>query len=112
MAEGDLIRTGIAGLDDLLRDGIPRGNVLLVEGAAGTGKTLLGLEFIYRGVTEFHEPGLIVTFEVAPRKLIRDATAFGWDLEALQQQNQLKLIFPSPQVLSQELCSPDSLLLE
>ena len=112
MAEGDLIRTGITGLDDILRGGFPRGNVLLVEGAAGTGKTLLGLEFIYRGITEYHEPGLIVTFEVAPRKLIRDAIGFGWDLEGLQRQNQLKLIFTSPQVLSQELRSPDSLLLE
>src|SRR5262249_25062726 len=112
MAESDLIQTGIAGLDDILRGGVPKGNVLLVEGAAGTGKTLLGVEFIYRGVTVFHEPGLIVSFEVAPQKLIRDAASFGWDLETLQQQNQLKLLFTSPQVLSQELSSPDSLLLE
>jgi len=112
MAENDMIRTGIAGLDDILRGGLPQSNVILVEGAVGTGKTVLGLEFIYRGITEYHEPGLIVTFEVAPWKLIRDALGFGWDLETLQQQNQLKLIFTSPQVLSQELRSPDSLLLE
>src|SRR5918992_421561 len=112
MAESDLIRTGIAVLDDILRGGFPRGNILLVEGAAGTGKTLLGMEFVYRGITEHHEPGIIVTFEVAPRKLMRDAIGFGWDLEGLQQQNQLKIIFTSPQVLSQELRSPDSLLLE
>jgi circadian clock protein KaiC len=112
MAEGDLIQTGIAGLDDILRSGIPKGNVILVEGTAGTGKTLLGMEFIYRGVTQYDEPGMIVSFEVAPQKLIRDAANFGWDLEALQQQNRLKLLFTSPQVLSQELNSPDSLLLE
>jgi circadian clock protein KaiC len=112
MAEGDLIRTGIPGLDDILRGGIPKGNVILVEGAAGTGKTLLGTEFIYRGITEGNEPGIMVTFEVAPKKLIRDAAAFGWDLEALQQQDKLKIIFTSPQVLSQEPRSPDSLLLE
>jgi circadian clock protein KaiC len=112
MAEGDLIQTGITGLDEVLRGGIPQGNVLLVEGAAGTGKTLLGMEFIYRGVTHYNEPGMIVSFEVAPQKLIRDAANFGWDLEALQQQNRLKLLFTSPQVLSQELHSPDSLLLE
>jgi circadian clock protein KaiC len=103
---------GIAGLDGLLRGGVPRGNVILVEGAAGTGKTLFGLEFIYRGVTQYQEPGLIVSFEVAPQKLVRDAANFGWDLAALQQQNRLKLLFTSPQVLSQELNSPDSLLLE
>src|SRR5215510_3135938 len=112
MAEGDLIQTGIAGLDDILRGGMPKGNVILVEGAAGTGKTLLGMEFIYRGATQYNEPGMIVSFEVAPQKLIRDAANFGWDLEALQQQNRLKLLFTSPQVLSQELTSPDSLLLE
>src|SRR5215475_11085399 len=112
MAESDLIRTGITGLDDILRGGFPQGNVLLVEGAAGTGKTLFGLEFIYRGITECSGPGLIVTFEVAPRKLIRDAAAFGWDLEGLEQQGKLKIIFTSPPVLSKELRSPDSLLLE
>ncbi|MCI0455586.1 MAG: AAA family ATPase [Gemmataceae bacterium] len=112
MAEGNLIPTGIAGLDDILRGGIPKGNVILVEGPAGTGKTLLGMEFIYRGITGHNEPGIIVTFEVAPKKLIRDAAAFGWNLEELQQQNRLKIIFTSPQVLGQELRSPDSLLLE
>src|SRR5215470_9872457 len=112
MAEGDLIQTGIAGLDDILQGGMPKGNVILVEGAAGTGKTLFGMEFIYRGATQYNEPGMIVSFEVSPRKLIRDAANFGWDLEALQQQNRLKLIFSSPQVLSQELSSLDSMLLE
>lgn len=112
MAEDHVIHTGISGLDTILGSGIPRGNMLLVEGAAGTGKTLFGLEFIYRGITRYQEPGLIVSFEVAPQKLIRDALSFGWDLAALQQQNLLKLLFTSPQVLSQELQSPDSLLLE
>jgi len=112
MAEGDLIQMGIAGLDNIWWQGTPRGNVILVEGAAGTGKTLLGLEFIYHGVTQYDEPGLIVSFEVAPQKLMRDAANFGWDLETLQQQNRLKLLFTSPQVLTQELNSPDSLLLD
>jgi circadian clock protein KaiC len=112
MAEGNLIPTGIAGLDDILRGGLIKGNVLLVEGAAGTGKTLLGVEFVYRGITASNEPGIVVSFEVAPKKLIRDAATMGWDLEALQQQNKLKIIFTSPQVLSQELRSADSVLLE
>jgi circadian clock protein KaiC len=112
MAKSDLIQTGVAGLDDIFHGGIARGNVLLIEGAAGTGKTLLGMEFVYRGVTAYNEPGIIVTFEVSPQKLIRDAASFGWDLETLQRQNRLKIIFTSPQVLGQELRSPDSLLLE
>src|SRR5216683_970437 len=112
MTESDLIHTGIYGLDQIFLGGILKGNLILVEGAAGVGKTLLGLEFIYRGITEHDEPGIIVVFETSPRKLIRDAKGFGWNLDELQQQNKLKIIFTSPKVLDQELRSPDSLLLE
>jgi len=112
MAEGELIRTGIAGLDELLMGGIPKGNLILVEGAVGTGKTLLGLEFIYRGITEFGEPGVVVLFETSPQKQIRDTACFGWDFDDLIRRKQVKFIFTSPQVLNQELRSPDSLLLE
>src|SRR5580658_5836126 len=107
-----LIRTGIAGLDRILMGGIPKTNVILVEGTTGSGKTLLGTEFIYRGITEFNEPGIIVVFEVSPDKLIRDAATLGWDLAELQAQKKLQIVFTSPQVLDQELRSADSLLLE
>src|SRR5437870_1343024 len=112
MTESALIQTGIYGLDGVFLGGILKGNLILVEGAAGTGKTLLGVEFIYRGITEHDEPGIIVVFETSPKKLIRDATGFGWNLDELQQRNKLKIIFTSPQVLDQELRSPESLLLE
>src|SRR4029077_16751627 len=112
MTENDLIQTGIYGLDQIFLGGILKGNLILVEGAAGVGKTLLGVEFIYRGITEHDEPGIIVVFETSPRKLIRDATGFAWNLDESQEQNKLKIIFTSPKVLDQELRSPDSLLLE
>jgi circadian clock protein KaiC len=83
MPSPDLVKTGIAGLDDILSGGIPRGNVILLEGAIGCGKTTLGVEFVYRGISQFDEPGLIVLFEVSPHKLVRDASGFGWDLRAL-----------------------------
>src|ERR1700730_12435195 len=112
MESPDLIHTGIAGLDTILMGGIPRTNVILVEGTTGTGKTLLGTEFIYRGITEFNEPGIIVVFETSPDKMIRDGVALGWNLEALQEQNKLQIVFTSPEVLNEELHAPDSLLLE
>ena len=112
VAEGDLIKTGIKGLDSILLGGIRRANVIVVQGVTGTGKTLMGTEFIYRGIVEFHEPGLIIVFETSPGKLIRDAAAFGWNLEELERQGKLQIIFTSPEVFYQELRSPDSLLLE
>src|SRR5260370_16632942 len=98
MTESDRIQTGIYGLDQIFLGGILKGNVILVEGAAGTGKTLMGVEFIYRGITEHDEPGIIVVFEASPRKLIRDATGFGWNLHEFHKQNNLKTISTIPQV--------------
>ena len=112
MAENDLVQTGIEGLDQILLGGIPRTNVILVRGTTGTGKTLLGVEFIYRGAVEFDEPGMIVVFETSPEKLMQDAGTLGWKLEELQEKKKLQIVFTSPQVLEQELRSPDSLLLE
>ena len=112
MTKSSLTVTGIDGLDGIFGGGIPRANTVLVQGEAGTGKTLMGLEFIYQGITKFNEPGIIVVFEADPAKLIRDAALFGWDLEELQRQDKLKIIFTSPQVFESELRSPNSLLLE
>jgi circadian clock protein KaiC len=108
----DLVRTGIAGLDDILSGGIPRGNVILLEGAIGTGKTTTGTEFIYRGAKEFAEPGVIVVFEVSPEKLTRDAAGLGWDLQDLEDKQRLRIIYTTREVFRQELQQADSLLLD
>ena len=75
---------GIPQLDRLLQGGLPEGNSLLVQGAPGTGKTILGMQFLYAGITQQDLPGLLVTFEEHPRRLYRDARALGWDFEALE----------------------------
>ena len=111
MPEPDLVKTGIKGLDDVLFGGIPRGNITLVAGTAGTGKTTLGVEFVYRGARQFNEPGVIVLFEVAPDKLVRDAALFGWDLRELERDGRLKMIFTTRQLFQQEVQRADSPLL-
>ena len=90
MPASDLVKTGIFGLDEILSGGIPRGNVILLEGAIGCGKTTLGVEFIYRGASQFDEPGIIVLFEVSPDKIIRDAQGFGWDLRELERTDRVR----------------------
>src|SRR5215213_5629382 len=108
----DLLMTGISGLDAILSGGIPRGNVILLEGAIGTGKTTMGTEFVYRGASGFGEPGVIVVFEVSPDKLARDMAGFGWDLEALEREQRLKVIYTTREIFRQELQQSDSMLLD
>lgn len=83
MEENTFIQTGIEGLDSIFLGGVSRSNVILLEGATGSGKSLMGTEFIYRGITQYNEPGIIVVFETSPDKLIRNASAFGWKLAEL-----------------------------
>src|SRR5271154_7021275 len=107
VSESSLVKTGIRGLDAVLLGGIPRSNVIVVQGETGTGKTLMGVEFVYRGITQCNEPGVIVVFETSPDKLIRDAAEFRWDLADLQEQKKLQIVFTSPHVFDQELRLPD-----
>jgi CheY-like chemotaxis protein len=103
MPDADVLRTGVAGLDDILLGGLPRGNVVIVTGSPGTGKTTLGVEFVYRGAHDFDEPGIIVTFEVSAEKLVRDAAQFGWDLRALEAQGRLKILSTTRRVFQEEI---------
>lgn len=81
--------TGIRGLDDITLGGIPRGRPTLVCGTAGAGKTLLASEFIARGVTEFDEPGVIVTFEETAEELAANVRSLGFDLDDLVRRRRL-----------------------
>jgi circadian clock protein KaiC len=97
------IKSGVPGLDDMLSGGFLAQSANLVEGAPGTGKSTLGMQFIYNGITQFKQPGLILTFEEFPQQYYDDATAFGWDLRALEQSNQLRVIMTSPEVSHADL---------
>jgi circadian clock protein KaiC len=81
--------TGISGLDELTSGGLPRGRPTLVCGGAGCGKTVLGLEILVRGATEFGEPGAIFTFEESSDELAANVASFGFDLPALIAQKKL-----------------------
>nr|MDQ2732626.1 hypothetical protein [Armatimonadota bacterium] len=86
------ISTGIAGLDIILNGGFLPGNIYLVEGVPGSGKTTLGMQFIHSGIVDHGEAGLIITFEEFPDQMERDATSFGWDLKALQHNGKLAIL--------------------
>ncbi len=97
------VSTGIIGLDEMLFGGLLRGSAALVEGAPGTGKSTLGMQFIYHGATQAGEPGLILTFETFPRQYYRDAESFGWDFRALEEAGKLRVVMSSPEVTLADL---------
>lgn len=83
--------TGIAGLDEITLGGLPRGRPTLVCGAAGCGKTLLAMEFLVRGATQYGEPGVFMAFEETPDELSQNVASLGFDLRALERKKKLSL---------------------
>jgi len=83
--------TGIHGLDEITLGGIPRGRPTLVCGGAGCGKTLLGMEFLVRGATEFDEPGVCLSFEETAAELASNVASLGFDLNALIASKKLSI---------------------
>ena len=81
--------TGVQGLDEITGGGLPRGRPTLVCGAAGSGKTLLALEFLVRGATDYHEPGVFMAFEETADELTKNVTSLGFNLPALISRKQL-----------------------
>ncbi len=83
------VRTGIQGLDEITQGGLPRGRPTLVAGGAGSGKTMLAMEFLARGAAEFGEPGVFLAFEESKEDLIQNFKSIGLDLEALVEEKKL-----------------------
>ncbi|MEW6609103.1 MAG: ATPase domain-containing protein [bacterium] len=93
------ISTGVKEIDKMMGGGLPKGTSTLVAGGAGTGKTLLGLHFITEGI-EQGEPGVIVSFQESPSQLYEIASGFGWNLEKMEREGKVKLLYTSPVELS------------
>ncbi len=97
------VKTGIPGLDEMLQGGFLPQTANLVEGAPGTGKTTLGMQFIYHGIVACGEPGLILTFEEFPQQYYNDAANFGWDFRQMEREGKLRVVMTSPEVTKADL---------
>jgi len=92
----DRVKTGIPGLDELIEGGFPRADTILIAGKAGTGKSILATQFIYKGATEYDEPGVFVTLEEPPHLIKRNMLRFGMDLDAVIKEGKMSLVDLSP----------------
>jgi circadian clock protein KaiC len=83
--------TGIVGLDEVLRGGLPAGRMTLFSGGAGSGKSLIGLQALLHSAGS-GEPGILVLFEERAAAVRQNAMSLGWDLAALERKNLLYLM--------------------
>ncbi len=81
--------SGIPGFDEITGGGLPEGRSTLVCGDAGAGKTMFGMQFLVRGVTEGQEPGVFVAFEETEADLKKNVASLGWDLDGLCEEKRL-----------------------
>ncbi len=81
--------SGITGLDEITAGGLPKGRPSLVCGSAGAGKTMLAMEFLVRGATQYNEPGVFLAFEETEEELAKNVASLGFDLEGLAARKKL-----------------------
>ncbi|MBN1792717.1 hypothetical protein JW826_03465 [Candidatus Woesearchaeota archaeon] len=86
------IKTGIHGLDDLIGGGMIKGSNVLVFGRAGSGKTLLALEYLYKGASVFGQPGLFVSFDQSEEELLSQCERMGWDMKKYVKKGMIKIL--------------------
>lgn len=81
--------TGVDGLDEITDGGFPKGRPTLICGGAGCGKTLLSMQFLIKGITDYNEPGVFMSFEEPSDDLTLNVKSLGFDLEKLKADKKL-----------------------
>jgi len=90
------VKSGIPGLDKIMNGGIPKGQLVLLSGTCGTGKTTICGQYVYQGLTKFNENGIFLSFEDMPENMKKNLRQFGWDFEPFEKQNKFDFIRYDP----------------
>jgi circadian clock protein KaiC len=102
------IQSGVPGLDRLLDGGIPRGNLVVLAGRAGTGKSIFGAQFVNYGSSVLGEKTLYITFMEDKTRFMRNMRLLGINLEELESKGLLKIVnIAIPQTGQQNKISED-----
>jgi KaiC/GvpD/RAD55 family RecA-like ATPase len=86
------VPSGIEGFDEISGGGLQRDRSYLLSGPSGVGKTIFGLQYLYNGIIENGENGIIISTEDRPDRVRENALKFGWDFEGLEDEGKLAII--------------------
>ncbi|MEE9323159.1 MAG: ATPase domain-containing protein [Candidatus Aenigmarchaeota archaeon] len=90
------VKTGIEGLDYIMNGGIPKGQLVLLSGTCGTGKTTFCSQYIYNGLSKFQENGVYLSFEEMPENIKNNVRQFGINFESFEKSKKFSFIKYDP----------------
>ncbi len=92
----DRVATGIPGLDDVMGGGLRSNSVNLVAGGAGSGKTILGMQFLVNGIESYGQSGIYISFEQTEKEILEDMKGFDWQLDNKIKDKKLVILTYTP----------------
>lgn len=95
-------RSGIQGFDEILLGGLPKGRAIILSGPPGSGKSTFAMQFLYKGVKDFGEPGVYVTLSESPAEIRNNMKSYGWDIMKLERDGKLLLVDARPFSITEE----------
>lgn len=90
------VPSGIPGLDELIEGGFEKGSVVVVMGGPGSGKTIMGVQFLYNGIVKYNEPGILINLEHDSERFRHHMLRLGMDVEKLEKEKKLVVLTYSP----------------
>jgi circadian clock protein KaiC len=89
---GDRVSTGIEGFDTLIEGGIQRGDLILLAGPPGSGKTIFASQYLYHGISKKDERGLYVSFAENREAFLRNMKRLGMDFERYEREGKFRFL--------------------
>jgi circadian clock protein KaiC len=86
------VPTGVTGLDEMISGGFPKGRVILVVGGPGAGKTIIASQFLYKGIADYNENGILVSLDENKNHFYSEMAKFGWDFKKAEEENKFAFI--------------------
>ena len=88
----ETVPTGVVGLDEMVSGGFPKGRVILVIGGPGAGKTILASQFLFKGISDYNENGILVSLDENKNHFYSEMAKFGWDFKKAEEENKFAFI--------------------